>query len=924
MRARLKPLPLLIAGSLTALTIWLIRPTAPHSVLAADAERARYLIQFGVDGKENVDWSGSLTAPQAKLSAWQFDPAADSLTANTWKAATKREVYWDTPYERIMGPTANREKVTAKGLWVELGAPVAEIRVTTKQGDFVFEPTMTPGDAPQRFLDGRVAVQAVPAGHSLTKDAAVEDYPSMIETRDGTLWMAYQRYENDRDQIVVRKLVKGAWTNPEPVSAPCDCYKTALAQDRLGRIWVVWSEQQNGNFDLYARAFDGKAWSKSERITNSPNSDINHVMASDAAGNIYLAWQSARNGNFDIYFRVLREGKWGPEIAVSTDPANDWEPTVAIAPNGAVAVLWDTYANGNYDIAMRTYFRGQFGPPVPIVTSEAFEARPVAKFDAQSRLWIAWDDGDSAWGKDYGYQIGDRGRGLLLRRQSRVAVWEGGRLQAPLFPETALPEDLRQVAHQPNFVLDAAGNPWLFFHVRVNLPRQRGGQETYRAMWRIYATTLRGDKWTPAMELAEGYGRIDMPVAAAARKNGEVAVAWASDGRTWPAGHPAEHDLHVAMIPKAAPTMPAILAPYFAMRERRPPIHQQEAADVARMRNYRAKIDGKEWRIVRGDIHRHTDLSWDGNRDGSLDDSYRYALDAVAFDYQGVCDHQAGQSIPYNWWRIQKAVDLYTIAGKFVPVYSYERSLPWPNGHRNVVFAERGRPLLEIPEAERRGQEGAGKLYAYLRQFSGVTTSHTSASGMGTDFRDRDPEVEPVVEIYQGYRSNYEATDAPRAPSRGEVTRYSLGFVSSAWARGIKMGVQASSDHVSTHISYANFWVSALDRKEIIAAMKARRSFASTDNIIVDLRAAGHFMGEAFAAATPPSLHAVVNGTGPLKQVDVIRSNKVVYTVPGSGSEAKFTFTDREKPEGEVFYYIRALQQDGQLAWSSPIWVKYN
>jgi hypothetical protein len=101
-------------------------------------------------------------------------------------------------------------------------------------------------------------------------------------------------------------------------------------------------------------------------------------------------------------------------------------------------------------------------------------------------------------------------------------------------------------------------------------------------------------------------------------------------------------------------------------------------------------------------------------------------MDAVAFDYLGVCDHQAGQSIPYNWWMIQKAVDLFTIPGKFTPLYSYERSLPYPNGHRNVLFATRGKPILEISPAEQRGEEGAAKLYAYLRRLGGVTMSHTS------------------------------------------------------------------------------------------------------------------------------------------------------------------------------------------------------
>ena len=119
-----------------------------------------------------------------------------------------------------------------------------------------------------------------------------------------------------------------------------------------------------------------------------------------------------------------------------------------------------------------------------------------------------------------------------------------------------------------------------------------------------------------------------------------------------------------------------------------PPSHPNEDNDLKRVRAYRAHLDGQSLRIVRGDMHRHTDESWDGNRDGSLDDAYRYALDAAGFDYLGVCDHKGDVEDPagYSWWRIQKAVDLYTITGRFTPLYSYERSVEWPNGHRNVFF----------------------------------------------------------------------------------------------------------------------------------------------------------------------------------------------------------------------------------------------
>ena len=65
-----------------------------------------------------------------------------------------RETYWHTPYERRMQPTSNIDKVTTKGVLIEVEQPApAEIRVSTKQGEFAFKPDLTPGDAP-RLVSG--------------------------------------------------------------------------------------------------------------------------------------------------------------------------------------------------------------------------------------------------------------------------------------------------------------------------------------------------------------------------------------------------------------------------------------------------------------------------------------------------------------------------------------------------------------------------------------------------------------------------------------------------------------------------------------------------------------------------------------------------------------------------------------------------
>ncbi|MEX2261176.1 MAG: hypothetical protein WD696_04455 [Bryobacteraceae bacterium] len=914
-----------LAFGVLALTFFIVRQqrNAPP-VQAAEPGKTALLIRFGVDGVKDADWSGSIAPAPSRLRGWQFD-ANDSSGAADWKCITREQTYWDTPYEREMGPTSRKTKVTVKGVVAEFDLSTPEVRIATAHGSFTIVPDAGLWTAPRRFLDGRVEVRAAPAATAfanLQKES--EDYPSLVEARDGTLWMAYQAWDGKADRIYVRRYKGSAWSRPEAVASEGgDYFRTAIAEDRDGKIWVAWAARTGANFDLYAKAYDGRRWTTAERLTAAAGSDIFHSLIRDRSGNLYLAYQSARSGNFDIYLRIYDGRRWSDEMQISSDPANDWEPVLAAAPDGRVTIVWDTYAKGDYDIVSRTLRNGKLGPLAPIANSGAFETRASVQYDAQGRLWIAWDEGDWNWGKDYGNLIPESGRGLLVRRQTRVAVLANGKLlETKAAISAAIPEDLRQVFQQPHLVLDERDAPWVFFRYRVNLPQGGGGGGASRAMWRTGATAYRNDRWLPMIEFPEGYGRIDAPVQAVRTRDGNLGVAWVSDGRLWPNGALREQEMYFASLPASSSAAPSDLAAFKPSSENLRVSHDREAEDVARVRAYRAKTGSAGWRIVRGDIHRHTDISWDGNRDGSLNDAYRYALDAAAFDFLGVCDHQAGGSVPYNWWMIQKAVDLFTIEGKFAPLYSYERSLPWPNGHRNVLFAERGRSILDLSDAERRGEEGAGKLYAYLRRSGGITTSHTSATGAGTDWRDSDPELEPVVEIYQGYRNSYEAPITPRQVGRQEASRFGAGFVWNAWAKGIKMGVQSSSDHVSTHISYAALYVDRLDRTALLAAMKARRTYAATDNLILDLRMGEHFLGESFDAESVPALKAYVRGTGPLARVALVKNNRLIYTAAGDGPELTFTYTDADAASGESYYYIRAEQTNGQIAWSSPIWVR--
>ena len=67
-----------------------------------------------------------------------------------------------------------------------------------------------------------------------------------------------------------------------------------------------------------------------------------------------------------------------------------------------------------------------------------------------------------------------------------------------------------------------------------------------------------------------------------------------------------------------------------------------EAGADAVVKSYRPTVNGQPYQLVRGDFHRHTEISLDGARDGPLIDSYRYFIDAASLDWVGCCDHDDG------------------------------------------------------------------------------------------------------------------------------------------------------------------------------------------------------------------------------------------------------------------------------------------
>lgn len=921
------------------------RPFAPVAPQVSGPRLQAVTLIFGSRDPGPEDWSGSAQLSNGtieKIAGYHFTEESKILNANAWSCASH-------PWPAISFDLAAEDKATPYptrvqpiGVTIHFRAPAeAVLTVTVPRGSFSFRPAEINEPAGIFPLGNRVEVHRTPVVEQLTDEQYEDDYPSLASDGD-VLWTAWQGYQNDTDGVFLRRYKNGTWGERLTVSEkPGDFFMTGVAASR-GQVMVVWSENQSNNWRLNARRYDGSRFSATETVTPSGGNSLFHRVVAGAQGAFHVAYQSWRSGRSDIYVRTHSGGIWGAEVNLG-DPnrssrANDWNPAIVIDREGSVWVAWDSYADGSYNIFLRPIRDGKPGELMQVTQSRRYHANPSLAVDALNRVWIAWDEGPENWGKDYGFLVA-KGSPLYESRTVKVAVWSGGRwlttLQQPgaLAPQSSY-YHMQRYFHTPRLVADSAGRVWLFLRP-LSAANWRKSIAMHGGKWEVFATYYSEDRWSDLFLIPDSVGRNGGAVEVAADSQQNVYVAMVSDHRPWGGANtgrpPRNNDVMFTAL-KGQGAVPVELAPLTPEAPTKLPSEPKEAEQIAALRRHVIQVGGKTYRIYRGDLHRHTEISSDGPSDGTLWDAYRYAMDAAGLDFLAVTDHQSGGQ-RYTWWRIDKSADMFHVPNFFTAIYGTERSLPYPNGHRNLFFTKRGVEILPSSPDERTGKQNSGSVvYPFLRSHGGLASSHTSNTNMGTDWRDNDQDLEPLVEIYQGIRTSAEHEGAPLAMSRERPELWAggyrpEGFVWNAWAKGLKLGVQASSDHNSTHRSYACLIAEGFSREALFDAMRKRHSYAATANILLDYRMEAdgqtYIQGDILRSRSLPTLRVRVIGSTILKRIHVIRDNTYIYSVTPQAETEDFLYKEIKLSPGEHYYYVRVEQEDGNLAWSSPIWLTY-
>lgn len=820
-----------------------------------------------------------------------------------------------------------------RGMILEIDSPAsATLVATTELGDFLVTLDELKKMPIVPVLDGKARLQRIPNVSALTGDQGEEEYPSVAVLPDGRVAVAYVAWDGEEDAVMlrigndVRELARSKIGLMDP----------RVAVDGNGNLWTVWTACDGRRWSLWAH--DG---SKARQITDHPMNDFWPRLAKDREGRLWLAWQRvADDKHFEVMLgRLTSQGIESP-VNVSEHEADDWEPALCTTPDGRVVVAWDTYRNGSYDIYLRQYTvsaAGELeptGPAAPVAATARREAHATLATDSQSRVWIAWDESVVNWGKH------PEGAKLHSDRTSAVACLANGSLkQLPMPLMKGLHVPFRKFIEYPQVAIDGKDRLWVVFRFQNRVHpfyTAQGRRAQSYGMWHLFATQFDGKKWSPPALLARSNGRQDMRPNIATDADGQLLIAFAADGRTRRFPYmPVDYDVFLTRLDgfdgEASPYRLQD-APELGVIE---PVDPDPELDPLPRK---WSIGAKDYRLVLGDTHRHTDISRCGNgQDGSLQDAYRYALNTVGLDWLAISDHD--QDIlkhrndrkqrprqDYDWWRSEKYCQLVTIPDRFVAIYGYEHggSYQARGGHKNIMLAERGHGVEEV--------DAPDELFTALADSGALAIPHQLADGGSrTDWEKWNEEFERVGEIFQT-RGSYEYLRCPREASINTEGN----SMWDALAKGIRIGIIASSDHGQTHQARAGVYVddlpeipadlsyrSGFTRGGIIEALKARRAYGATTAVTMQVSVGEHPLGQEFAVNDLPVLDAYVAACEPIQTVEVIRDNQFVFTTSPNKKEFRFQFQDTNlKPGQSAYYYVRAKIGEQDIAWTSPLWIE--
>jgi len=358
------------------------------------------------------------------------------------------------------------------------------------------------------------------------------------------------------------------------------------------------------------------------------------------------------------------------------------------------------------------------------------------------------------------------------------------------------------------------------------------------------------------------------------------------------------------------------------------------------------------WGLLHGESERYDILE-------NMESALRYFRDDKALHYYASsCFDSEEETSADTWKSLSAQVSELNEDDRFTSLLGFLwQGEPKTEGLRHFIYTKDSKPIFRRKDSKTNSLKKIYKTFPAKEMIS--IPCFTMGKNCPYDFEDFNPEFERVVEIYNAWGSSEcTAKEGNLRPIKGKgknhVGEDASGSIQEALKKGCRFGFVAGglddrgifegfydSDQVQYSPGLTAILAKAHSRASLMEALQQRSCYATTGaRIIIGFHIANASMGAELNNKTKPGLDfnrhvsGYVIGTDKLKEISIIRNGSVIHTFKPNEYKLDFTYDDtaplsqvvikqKEEKPSFAYYYLRILQEDGHIAWSSPIWVDY-
>lgn len=332
-----------------------------------------------------------------------------------------------------------------------------------------------------------------------------------------------------------------------------------------------------------------------------------------------------------------------------------------------------------------------------------------------------------------------------------------------------------------------------------------------------------------------------------------------------------------------------------------------------------------ETRLYWGDIHGHSGLSDGLGRD--INKYFEYGRDVAALDIVALTDH--GQP---DWDATTAAVKKYHEPGRYVTLLAQEAGAK--TDHMNIYFRRDNADHISRWQTDyEQFQRWVYNQYNTENENALTGPHHFAYTRDGRSdprypFGYWDNRVARFVEVYSSHGTS-EFSGNPR-PLLGDP-RDDSKTMQAGLAKGLRFAVIGASDNHDSRPGrsgwgrypngLAGFWATELTREAIWNSLWNYQTYATSfDRIYTEFSLNGHNVGSDIDTTGSLKLSGYIIGKTDKLTAEILRDNETIFSKDTVSGLIELEFTDTPAA-GEHFYYLRVTQDNGERAWTTPIWV---